>query len=147
MPEIVVSRLTVPETRPLRQAVLRPHMTVEAMAEAERADAVAYGASIDGDVVAVGLVGPDGGPGAWRVRGMATAPDARGQGAGAAVLEALLEYADAHGATRVWCHARIRALSLYRRAGFTAVSEEFELPHIGPHVVMERFLTRARCSG
>jgi hypothetical protein len=29
------------------------------------------------------------------------------------------------------------AASLYERAGIRVVSEEFELPHIGPHVVME----------
>jgi GNAT superfamily N-acetyltransferase len=71
---------------------------------------------------------------------MATEPDARGLGAGSAVLAALLDHAGCFGAhppTRVWCNARVPARTLYERAGFTVVSEEFETPQIGPHLVME----------
>ena len=57
---------------------------------------------------------------------------------GAAVLEALVEHALQRGATRIWCNARTPARSLDQRAGFQVVSDEFELPEIGPHVVMER---------
>jgi ribosomal protein S18 acetylase RimI-like enzyme len=69
---------------------------------------------------------------------MATVLGARGNGAGSAVLEALVAHAVAAGASRVWCNARTPARSLYERAGFQAVSDEFELPEIGPHFVMER---------
>jgi ribosomal protein S18 acetylase RimI-like enzyme len=124
-------------TRALRQAVLRPHQTVAEMAANEPRDVFAVGAFRDGELVAVGLIGLDGGSSAWRVRGMATAPDARGQGAGAAVLDALLTHARQSGGERVWCNARTPAISLYARAGFAVVSEEFTLPQIGPHVVME----------
>ena len=83
-------------------------------------------------------MGREGPPGAWRVRGMATAPEARGRGAGTAVLDALVSHALAEGATLVWCTARTRARSLYERAGFAVTSEVFEPPDIGPHVRMER---------
>jgi GNAT superfamily N-acetyltransferase len=137
------SRLTareipLAETRPLRHAILRPHETLDAMAAHEPPGAFAVGVHDGGALVAVGFVAPDGKPGGWRIRGMATVAAARGRGAGSAVLDALLEHAVAAGATRVWCNARTPARSLYGRAGFRAVSEEFELPHIGPHVVMER---------
>lgn len=125
------------DTRPLRQQVLRPHQTVDDLAADEPAGAVAFGAFQGPDLVAVGLVGPDGDPGDWRVRGMATAPRARGRGAGTAILHALVQYAIAHGATRVWCNARTPAISLYQRAGFTVASDEFYPPHIGPHFRME----------
>jgi ribosomal protein S18 acetylase RimI-like enzyme len=108
------------------------------MAADEPAGAFAVGAFDGTTLIAVGLVGPDGEPDAWRVRGMATAPAARGRGAGAAVLDALIAHAVANGATRVWCNARTPAKSLYERAGFRAVSDEFEIPEIGPHFVMER---------
>jgi ribosomal protein S18 acetylase RimI-like enzyme len=75
---------------------------------------------------------------------MATAPQARGKGAGAAVLDALVQHALDGGAARVWCNARTPAISLYERAGFRVVSEQFELPGIGPHFVMER---RTRSDG
>ncbi len=126
------------QTRPLRQAVLRPHHAPAELAAHEPPRAFAVGAFGDGgELQAVGLVGPDGEPGSWRVRGMATAPEARGRGLGTAVLDALVGHATAHGARRVWCNARTPARSLYERAGFRAVSEEFELPEIGPHVKME----------
>jgi uncharacterized protein (TIGR02453 family) len=125
------------QTRALRQVVLRPHQTVDELASHEPAGALAFG-SFDGDeLVAVGLIGPEGDPGAWRIRGMATAPQARGRGAGTAVLEALVRHASAHGATSVWCNARVRAIPLYERAGLRVVSEVFEPPDIGPHVRME----------
>jgi GNAT superfamily N-acetyltransferase len=132
-----VREISLAETRPLRHAVLRPHETVESLASHEPPGAYAVGAFNRGALVAVGFVSPDGEPGAWRVRGMATVPAARGQGAGSAVLDALLRHAIAGGASRVWCNARTPARSLYERSGFDAVSEEFELPDIGPHFVME----------
>ena len=125
------------QTRALRQAVLRPHETLEQLAAHEPADAFAVGAFDGGALVAVGFVARDGGPGDWRVRGMATAAAARGRGAGTAVLDALLCHAAAEGAGRIWCNARTPARSLYERAGMRVVSEEFELPMIGPHLVME----------
>ena len=137
MSELVVRPVPLQATRALRRDVLRPHQTVQELAAHEPAGAVAYGAFAGEELVAVGLVEPDGGPGSWRVRGMATAPRARGRGAGSAILGALVQHALEHGASRVWCNARTPALTLYERAGFRAASDEFELPEIGPHVVME----------
>lgn len=143
MAELIVRPVPVAQTRQLRQTILRPHQTIEQMAANEPADAFAVGAFDRDRLVAVGLVGPVGDPGAWRVRGMATVPNARGLGAGSAVLDALLRHAISEGATRVWCNARTAARSLYERAGFRAVSDEFEVPEIGPHFVMEFATTRA----
>ena len=145
MPEITVKPLSLAQTRPLRQAVLRPHETLEQLAARECEDAHAVGAYLDGDtLVAVGMIMLDGtdrpdedADGAWRVRGMATLPEARGRGAGSAVLAALVDHAGERGARRVWCNARTPALNLYRRAGFEIVSDEFALPEIGPHYRME----------
>lgn len=127
------------QTRALRQAILRPHESLDELASHEPNGAFAVGALAGGELRAVGFIAPDGETdGSWRVRGMATVPGARGAGVGTAVLQALLRHAAAQNATRVWCNARIPALSLYARAGFKVVSEPFELPGIGPHVVMER---------
>lgn len=120
----------------MRHAVLRPHLTLEEMVESEPPCAHAVGAFEDGELVAVGLIGPDGAPGAWRVRGMATAPEARGRGAGSAVLRTLLDQAWAGGAREVWASVRVPAQTLYKRAGFHVDSDVYEVPHIGPHVVM-----------
>jgi ribosomal protein S18 acetylase RimI-like enzyme len=106
------------------------------MTETEPADAVAMGAFEGDELIAVGLVGAEGYPGQWRVRGMAATPAARGRGAGTAVLDALLEHARAQGATEVWASIRTPAQALYERAGFSVDSGVFEIPHIGPHVIM-----------
>lgn len=130
------------QTRALRREVLRPYMTVRELAAHEPANSVAFGAFAGGGLVAVGLVGPEGEPGDWRVRGMATRPDSRGRGAGSAILDALVQHAIERGAKRVWCHARTPARTLYERAGFVVASEEFEPPRIGPHYRMELALDR-----
>jgi ribosomal protein S18 acetylase RimI-like enzyme len=135
--ELTIRPVAVERTRILRQAILRPHQTIAELAAGEAEGTFAVGA-LDGDaLVSVGLIAPDGEPGAWRVRGMATAAHARGRGAATQVLSALLRHAEAAGATRIWCNARIPARSLYERAGLRVVSEQFELPEIGPHVRME----------
>jgi GNAT superfamily N-acetyltransferase len=134
---LTVRPVGVDQTRPLRQAVLRPHQTVGEMASSEPPAAWAVGAFEAEELVAVGLVGPDGEPGSWRVRGMATAAHARRRGAGTAVLAALVEHARGRGAVRIWCQARTPARRLYERAGFRATSAEFEVPDIGPHLLME----------
>jgi GNAT superfamily N-acetyltransferase len=137
MPDLALRAIPLADTRPLRQAVLRPHQTIEDLIAHEPEDAYAVGVFDGDELIAVGFVGPEGEPRAWRVRGMATAPAARGRGAGAAVLTALVDHAREQGATRIWCNARTPARSLYERGGFRAVSDEFELPQIGPHFVME----------
>jgi GNAT superfamily N-acetyltransferase len=118
--------------------VLRTGRHIEETLAAEPDAARAIGA-FDGDrLISAGLIAPDPERSrTWRVRGMATEPSERGRGAGTAVLAALLEIARAEGAALVWGNVRTPARALYERAGFTAVSDEFELPHIGPHYRME----------
>ena len=138
MPPLDLRSIPLDQTRALRRDVLRPYLTIDELAEHEPNDAVAFGAFQGHELVAVGLVGPEGERrGDWRVRGMATRPDARGHGAGTQVLQALVQHATANGATRVWCNARARARPLYERAGFETTSDEFETPRIGPHYRME----------
>jgi GNAT superfamily N-acetyltransferase len=135
--EMLVREVPIAQTRPLRRAILRPHDSEETVASHEPDDAFALGAFQGEELVAVGFIGVDGPPGSWRIRGMATVARLRGEGVGSAVLAGLIEHARAAGATRVWCNARTPARSFYARAGFRVVSEEFEIPGIGPHFVME----------
>jgi GNAT superfamily N-acetyltransferase len=135
--DVLVRSVPLAQTRQLRQAVLRPHETLEQLASHEPDNAFAVGAFDGEELIAAGFVAPDGEDGAWRVRGMATAPHARGRGVGSLVLEALLRHASTHGARRIWCNARTPARSLYERAGLLVVSDEFEISGIGPHFVME----------
>jgi GNAT superfamily N-acetyltransferase len=145
---IRVRSVPVPQTRALRHSILRPHQPIAQTLAAEPDGAHAVGAFDGTELIAAGLIArdPKDEPGSWRVRGMATTELARGRGAGTAVLAALLDHARARSARRVWCNVRTPARSLYERAGFKTVSEEFELPGIGPHFLMELTLG-GRCDG
>lgn len=93
-----------------------------------------------GEVVACATFYPDpaadGRPG-WRLRAMATAPEVRGRGYGSAALRFGLDEVRGRGGALVWCNARSGAVWFYERLGFRVVSEEFEIPPIGPHYRME----------
>ncbi len=79
----------------------------------------------------------------WRLRGMATDADVRGAGFGADLLGAGVAHVATTGGRELWCNARVAAVGFYRRAGFEVVSEEFEVPGIGLHVVMAGEPSRA----
>lgn len=137
--------LPVAAVRPLRAAVLRPGGDAASVvwpADDEPATLHAGVRAPGGEVVAVGSIVREAVPGGqavgWRVRGMATAPGARGRGLGAAVLDALLAHGAAHGDGIVWCHARPAAASLYERAGFHRVGEPYEHDGLGMHVLLVR---------
>jgi predicted GNAT family N-acyltransferase len=99
----------------------------------ERCDhALAYDA--DGRVVGTGRLLPDG-----HVGRMAVLREARGQGVGRQLLEALIERARARGMTRVVLNAQTHAAAFYARFGFTRTGEPFMEAGI-PHVTMARDL-------
>ena len=130
------------EVRPLRHTVLRPGQAFEET-RYPGDDAGLHLGAFDGDrlVGIASLYQEDraGGPaGGWRLRGMATDAGVRGAGFGAALLADCVEAVAAAGGTELWCNARLAAMGFYRRAGFEVVSEEFDVPGIGAHVVMTR---------
>ena len=132
--------VTAEDIRPLRHRVLRPGQAyLETRYPGD--DAGVHFGAFDGErlVGIASLYQEDraGGPaGGWRLRGMATDPDVRGAGYGAALLAGCVEHVIGAGGSEVWCNARMTAVGFYRRAGFEVASEEFDVPGIGPHVVM-----------
>ena len=73
----------------------------------------------------------------WRLRAMASLPEVRGLGYGAAALRYGLAEIRRRGGKLLWCNARSGAVGFYERLGFSIVGDEFEIPPIGPHYVME----------
>ena len=57
-----------------------------------------------------------------------------------AAMQACIAHARDSGGTTIWCNARLKAADFYRRYGFEARGEVFELPRIGPHFYMCRAL-------
>jgi len=107
---------------------------------------VLHVAVVDGDeVVGVASLSPEPHPadpraGDGRLRGMATAPAIRGAGHGAALIGACVAHARERRGTRIWCNARRPAEGFYVRQGFVVEGAPFDIPGIGPHVVMTRGL-------
>jgi len=71
---------------------------------------------------------------AWQLRGMAVDPLYQGGGIGRSMLsftETRLREIDTY--QYIWCNARLGAIQFYEKFGWVAVSEEFVVPHLGPH--------------
>ncbi|MFP5331776.1 MAG: GNAT family N-acetyltransferase [Acidimicrobiia bacterium] len=140
---VVVREVEAERTRPLRQQVLRPHQSLDELAAEEDPAATWLAALTDDAVVGTVSVAPEASPdeataAPFRLRAMTTATEFRGRGLGAVLLEAALASARAGGADSVWCSARAPVVDFYLRAGFSATSQPYEVPHIGPHVRMSR---------
>jgi GNAT superfamily N-acetyltransferase len=135
-----VKRISAEETYALRSAVLRPGLPLEANFYPRDAEGWHYGVESAGRIVSVGTIHPENHPqfspaGQWRIRGMATEPEFRGKGCGSQLLRMML--AETAHLPLIWCNARTPALSFYLRQGFTVESEEFTLPHLGPHRLLK----------
>jgi GNAT superfamily N-acetyltransferase len=146
--DYTVGRVPIERTFELRKAVLRPYLADDepyVLADDRLPTTVAFGAITPDDrVIGVGRLTPErppfdaGGARSWRLRGMATSPEARNMGVGSAILAALIGHVSACGGGVLWCNARVGALGLYERGGMQRWGEVWEEPHIGPHVVMWR---------
>jgi GNAT superfamily N-acetyltransferase len=133
--------------RELRHRLLRPRQRPEELVYPGDGapDALHLGAFEDGALVAIASIvrqAPPGSddPAAWRVRGMATLPEARNRGIGARLLGRCVEHARSRGGSLVWCNGRVGARAFYERHGFEAVRGPFEIAGIGPHLELRRAL-------
>lgn len=90
-------------------------------------------------VISVGRLTFGRGPGAEaQVTWVATLPEYRGAGAGAAVMRLLLRAADEAGAPTVKLSAQGHAIPFYRRLGFIAIGAPYEIRGM-PHQLMSRW--------
>lgn len=137
--------ISVTEARQLRHAVLRPHQKPEELIFRgdDAPEALHLGAFAHGKLVSIASVACEPFPGepgldAWRLRGMATLPEARRAGYGRALVRGLIAHVSAHGGNLIWCHGRTSALPFYHAVGFREHGEEFDVPVTGPHFVLRR---------
>jgi predicted GNAT family N-acyltransferase len=73
---------------------------------------------------------------AYQLRGMATVEKYRGKGYGNQLVNFAIVYLRGQKVNYVWCNARKNAVRFYKGLGFEIISDEFEVPNIGPHYVM-----------
>jgi S-adenosylmethionine:tRNA ribosyltransferase-isomerase len=72
----------------------------------------------------------------YRLRGMATEKNYQNKGYGNAVLNYLIEKVKELNGAYIWCNARSTAINFYLKNNFEIISDEFDMPDIGPHFVM-----------
>ncbi|MEM6504972.1 MAG: GNAT family N-acetyltransferase [Planctomycetota bacterium] len=87
---------------------------------------VVFMAEVDGDVIGtVGLVAHQGHDAVELVK-MAVRNDARGRGAGSALMEAVIQHARHLGASRIWLETNTvldQAVRLYKKFGFRVLAD------------------------
>ncbi|MCA9276367.1 MAG: GNAT family N-acetyltransferase [Phycisphaerales bacterium] len=142
-----IRELSAAETRPVRQRVLRPHQRPEELVYPgdDDHDTFHLGAVDDsGEVMAILSMyrhaqppaDPMDEPRAWRIRGMASIPEARGTGLGRLLVEQARDRVWEQSCDPIWCNARENAFGFYQKLGFEIVGGIFEIEGIGPHAVM-----------
>jgi len=146
-PMYVVRPIRAEDTWELRHRVLRPHQTLaDCDYPGDRDPANFHLGVLDtarspSVVVCIGTFHAEADPTLpglhhYRLRGMATEPALRGRGLGAMLLRDAFARLRERGADRLWCHAREGAIAFYTSLGFTAHGAPFEVPGIGPHLLM-----------
>ena len=141
-------------TRELRRQVLRPALSIEDPLPGDELTEVTHFAALEpgpkilktmDEVVSACFITPErcpwrsAGGKDWQLRQMATAAQHQGQGAGAAVLQAVLEHLATDRPGILWCYARESAVPLYERAGLAKFGEVFtDADHVIAHQRMWR---------
>ncbi len=139
---IVVEAVPAGVTYPLRGTVLRPGRPVEIPGDDDPDTLHLAARTSTGQVIGVVRFHPNPCPwrpearAAWQLRGMATDPAVRSTGAGRALVTEGITRITALGGDLVWCDARVAASGFYARMGFSVVTEEYEVPPVGPHLGM-----------
>jgi predicted GNAT family N-acyltransferase len=141
--QLMIGFITVEELLPLRNAVLREGKLTNEQCRYATDDlpgAFHLGYHIEGQLVCIASFHPqnyDGFSGTgYQLRSMATAEGFRGRGIGNQVLNFGIVYLRGQKVNYLWCNARKKALPFYLNMGFEVISDEFELPNIGPHYVL-----------
>jgi len=135
----MIKFISAEETLPIRSEVLRsgrPH--AECVFEGDTgARSFHLGFFSEDRLVGVATFHPQDhgkfGEKGFQLRGMATLPSFQKGGVGNQLLNFAIVYLRGQGAGYLWCNARKVAYAFYQNLGFEFVSEEFEIPGIGPH--------------
>jgi GNAT superfamily N-acetyltransferase len=144
---ITILRISTEETLPLRSRILRDGRPLAEcrFAQDDLPGTFHLGAICTDRLAGIATFCPVGletvtGCG-YQLRGMAVDSLQQNLGIGRLLLlageERLSVVGDVH---YLWCNARVSACEFYERNGFAYLSEEFEIPEVGPHRRMIKWL-------
>lgn len=144
----MIKRISRAETQPLRSRVLRNNKPPEecVLPTDDNQGIFHLGYFLDDRLICIGTFFPEDYPekrlNGFRLRGMATDPDFAGKGYGAQLINFAINELRSAEAAYIWCNARAAATGFYTRLGFEVISEEFDIPGIGPHFDMLRYIEK-----
>ena len=134
------------QTYDLRHQVLRPHQDISACHYPLDFELTSLHIGVELDQKLISIASyfkenhPDlDAPIQFRLRGMATLPEYRGQGAGSALIQFAENHLQGKKASLWWCNARTTAAGYYEKQGMSQLGEIFEIEPIGPHKVMVKY--------
>lgn len=145
---IEIRPVTSLQTWPLRSRVLKPFLRPEECGNPGDDDPTTLhlGAFLSGELVGVATFIAEAHPEfakaqvSYRLRGMATASEHRRRGIGRALVQSGEDRLRRGSCDLVWFNAREIAFPFYRSLGYEFHGGTFELPRIGPHKLMYKFL-------
>ena len=151
LPAIAIRPISAAETYDLRHRILRPHQPINECAYPydNAPGALHIGGFLNGQQIGIGSIMPEPRehamqPIGWRIRGMAVLQEARGTGVGGKILQALIDYASAQQLpAEIWCNGRTSVKGFYEHFGFAQEGDVFDMPYIGPHVLMVKTLDKS----
>lgn len=147
MSEIKIRMISAEEVWPLRHKVLRPHQDLQASIYPQDKWPTTFhvGAFADGNLVGIATFHEEAYPTLkaqlpYRLRGMGTDFHLHGKGVGRKVLEKGIQELVNRNCDLLWCNAREVAFPFYERLGLSYEGPLFDIPGIGPHKVMYKYL-------
>jgi predicted GNAT family N-acyltransferase len=140
---MIVRQIEAKDTMHIRKQVLRPDGDIEeCIFEGDDSESTFHlGGYIDDELASIASFYLDNHPKIkdtyqFRLRGMATLPQFRKRGLSQALLQTAFPMIKQNNIETLWCNARTTAQGFYEKAGFEVVSDIFDIPGVGPHVVM-----------
>ncbi|WP_310618653.1 GNAT family N-acetyltransferase [Flexibacterium corallicola] len=131
---VTIKQISPHETYAIRQQVLWPSKSIEALAVTGDETALHLGALHMTSLVGVGSFFYEGT--SVRLRKLAVLPDFQGQGIGQRLIETAIEKLAQTSARELWCDARETALPFYEKLGFSVSGDIFHkdgLPYFKAH--------------
>ncbi|MCY8520122.1 GNAT family N-acetyltransferase [Bacillus atrophaeus] len=144
---ILVNEISAEDTYEIRHMILRPHQTIEQCKYEQDKEEGSFhlGAFFDGTLISIASFYRQDHPlieasPSYQMRGMATLPGYRKQRAGSTLVTRAEQKLADMGAKTVWCNARCHVQGYYEKLGWKDTGDPFDLPGIGPHIVMYKKL-------
>jgi GNAT superfamily N-acetyltransferase len=143
---IKVALITAEQTWDLRHRILRPDLKIyQPNPEDKNPTTFHVGAFGNNKILGIASFQIESYPelkaqNPYRLRGMATERSEHQKGIGRQVLNYGIEELLRRKCDLLWFNARQIAFPFYEKMGFDYCSDFFEIPHIGPHKVMYKYL-------